>query len=145
MARLYTGAAFKQQLDATFEGDQGEVMKFVGASRQELTALLRGNLGAMASRVCRITRDEVVSILPEGGSITGLPDLSELNWERYTAVYADLHINHPSLHCVCLDHYRSMVMLLRELHELVYEELLENYCVELLCVVVKEPLISMTR
>ena len=47
----------------------------------------------------------------------GMPDLDELNWERYTAVYADLFINHPSLHCVCLDHYRSMVMLLRELHE----------------------------
>ena len=46
----------------------------------------------------------------------GLPDLSELSWERYTAVYADLFINHPPLHCVCLDHYRSMVMLLRELH-----------------------------
>ncbi|HEY8993494.1 MAG TPA: LacI family DNA-binding transcriptional regulator [Lacunisphaera sp.] len=48
---------------------------------------------------------------------SGLPDLSGLNWERYTAVYADLFINHPPLHCVCLDHYRSMVMLLRELHE----------------------------
>jgi hypothetical protein len=65
----------------TFEGDQNEVMKFVGASRQELTALMRGNLGALASRVCRITRDEVVSVLPEGGSITGLPDLTVLERE----------------------------------------------------------------
>jgi DNA-binding LacI/PurR family transcriptional regulator len=48
---------------------------------------------------------------------SGLPDLSGLNWSRYTAVYADLFINHPPLHCVCMDHYRSMVMLLRELHE----------------------------
>lgn len=47
---------------------------------------------------------------------SGLPDLSGLSWERYTAVYADLFINHPPLHCVCMDHYRSMVMLLRELH-----------------------------
>jgi len=46
----------------------------------------------------------------------GLPDLSALSWQRYTAVYADLFINHPPLHCVCLDHYRSMVTLLRELH-----------------------------
>jgi LacI family transcriptional regulator len=48
---------------------------------------------------------------------SGLPDLSGLSWERYTAVYADLFINHPPLHCVCLDHYRSMLTLLRELHE----------------------------
>lgn len=48
---------------------------------------------------------------------SGLPDLSGLNWARYTAVYADLFINNPPLHCVCLDHYRSMLMLLRTLHE----------------------------
>jgi DNA-binding LacI/PurR family transcriptional regulator len=48
---------------------------------------------------------------------SGLPDLTGLNWERYTAVYTDLFISHPPLHCVCMDHYRSMVMLLRELHE----------------------------
>lgn len=45
-----------------------------------------------------------------------MPELSSLRWERYTAVYADLSINHPPLHCVCLNHYRSMQMLLRELH-----------------------------
>lgn len=48
---------------------------------------------------------------------SGLPELSGLNWERYTAVYADLFISNPPLHCVCMDHYRSMVMLLRELHK----------------------------
>jgi len=48
---------------------------------------------------------------------SGLPDLSGLNWQRYTAVYADLFINNPPLHCVCLDHYRSMLMLLRTLHD----------------------------
>jgi DNA-binding LacI/PurR family transcriptional regulator len=46
----------------------------------------------------------------------GFPDLSELSWERYTAVYADYFIDRPTLHCVCLDHYRSMVALLQELH-----------------------------
>ena len=30
-------------------------------------------------------------------------------------------------------------------YELIYGELLENYCVELLCVVVREPLISTTQ
>lgn len=46
----------------------------------------------------------------------GFPDLSELSWSRYTAVYADYFIDHPPLHCVCSDHYRSMIALLYELH-----------------------------
>lgn len=48
---------------------------------------------------------------------SGFPDLSALSWNRYTAVYADYFIDHPPLHCVCSDHYRSMVALLRELHQ----------------------------
>lgn len=47
---------------------------------------------------------------------SGFPDLASLSWKRYTAVYADYFIDHPPLHCVCSDHYRSMVGLLRELH-----------------------------
>ncbi len=46
----------------------------------------------------------------------GFPDLSELSWHRYTAVYADYFIDRPGLHCVCSDHYRSMVALLQETH-----------------------------
>lgn len=48
--------------------------------------------------------------------VVGFPDLTELNWDRYTAVYADYFIDRPSLHCVCSDHYRSMVALLQETH-----------------------------
>ena len=47
---------------------------------------------------------------------SGFPDLMALSWNRYTAVYTDYFIDHPPLHCVCSDHYRSMVSLLRELH-----------------------------
>jgi DNA-binding LacI/PurR family transcriptional regulator len=47
---------------------------------------------------------------------SGFPDLSTLSWKRYTAVYADYFIDHPPLHCVCSDHYRSMVGLLQDLH-----------------------------
>ncbi|HWA86203.1 MAG TPA: LacI family DNA-binding transcriptional regulator [Opitutus sp.] len=47
---------------------------------------------------------------------SGFPDLAELSWKRYTAVYADYFIDHPPLHCVCSDHYRSMIGLLQELH-----------------------------
>lgn len=46
----------------------------------------------------------------------GFPDLTELSWHRYTAVYTDYLIDHPPLHCVCADHYRSMVNLLHDLH-----------------------------
>lgn len=46
----------------------------------------------------------------------GFPDLTELSWSRYTAVYTDYLIDHPPLHCVCADHYRSMANLLHELH-----------------------------
>jgi LacI family transcriptional regulator len=45
---------------------------------------------------------------------SGFPDLSGLTWNRYTAVYADYFIDSPPLHCVCSDHYRSMVALLQE-------------------------------
>jgi LacI family transcriptional regulator len=47
---------------------------------------------------------------------SGFPDLSELSWDRYAAVYVDYYIDHPPLHCVCSDHYRSMVSLMQELH-----------------------------
>ncbi len=48
---------------------------------------------------------------------SGFPDLASLRWEQYTAVYIDYFIDHPPLHCVCSDHYRSMVSLLQQLHE----------------------------
>lgn len=47
---------------------------------------------------------------------SGFPDYSSLSWERYTAVYTDYYIDQPSLHCVCSDHYRSMVGLLHHIH-----------------------------
>ena len=47
---------------------------------------------------------------------SGFPDLEELDWRRYTAVYIDYLIDHPPLHCVCSDHYHSMISLLQELY-----------------------------
>jgi len=46
---------------------------------------------------------------------SGFPDLTSLSWQRYTGVYADYFIDSPALHCVCSDHYRSMVALLQDL------------------------------
>jgi len=53
---------------------------------------------------------QAIVVLPA----SGFPDLSGLTWQRYTAVYADYFIDSPPLHCVCSDHYRSMVALLHE-------------------------------
>jgi len=56
-------------------------------------------------------------LLPASGS----PDLSALSWDRYTAVYTDYFIEAPPLHCVCCDHYRSMVTLMGELRARGYQ------------------------
>ena len=95
------------------------VLKGVGDRAAELGFKMeRFELGPEGMRLKRL--DTILHTRNIQGLVVlpafGLPDLSELSWERYTAVYADLFINHPPLHCVCLDHYRSMVMLLRELH-----------------------------
>lgn len=52
------------------EGDQAEVMRFAGAHRDLLQALLRGeDDGAFAGRICKITADAVACVAPTGGSI----------------------------------------------------------------------------
>ncbi len=40
------------------------------------------------------------------------PDWSQLDWSRYAAVYTDYVIDRPPLHCVCCNHYRSMLSVL---------------------------------
>ena len=45
------------------------------------------------------------------------PDWLGLEWSRYAAVYTDYVIERPPLHCICCNHYRSMVSLLATLHE----------------------------
>lgn len=45
------------------------------------------------------------------------PDWLELDWSRYAAVYTDYVIERPPLHCVCCNHYRSMVGVLTRLFE----------------------------
>jgi len=49
------------------------------------------------------------------------PDLTQLDWSRYAGVYADYIIEHPGLHSVCSDHYRSMLTTLQRLHALGYK------------------------
>lgn len=43
------------------------------------------------------------------------PSLGPFNWERYAGVYLDYQIDRPALHCVCSDHFQSMMDTLHEL------------------------------
>lgn len=43
------------------------------------------------------------------------PDYSQLDWSDYAGVYTDYNIQHPALHCVCCNHYRSMMEVLEQL------------------------------
>lgn len=45
------------------------------------------------------------------------PDWSALDWSRYAGVYTDYIIERPPLHCVCCNHYRSMISTLTRLVE----------------------------
>jgi DNA-binding LacI/PurR family transcriptional regulator len=54
-----------------------------------------------------------VFVLP----ISEEPDLSQFDWSRYAAVYSDYMIRKPSLHTVCSNHYRSMLLVLDRLKE----------------------------
>jgi LacI family transcriptional regulator len=48
------------------------------------------------------------------------PDLTQLGWARFAGVYAGHIVEHPALHSVCSDHYRSMMMTLQQLRRLGY-------------------------
>jgi hypothetical protein len=48
-------------------------MKFAGATRQDVQALMDGRVEGVSARVCTITRQTVVSISPPGGSVLGEP------------------------------------------------------------------------
>jgi DNA-binding LacI/PurR family transcriptional regulator len=43
------------------------------------------------------------------------PDLTQFDWSRYAGVYTDYIIRRPSLHTICSNHYRSMLLVLDQL------------------------------
>lgn len=49
------------------------------------------------------------------------PDLSNLDWTRFAGIYTDYIIERPALHCVCCNHYRSMITVLTRLAERGYK------------------------
>jgi DNA-binding LacI/PurR family transcriptional regulator len=58
-----------------------------------------------------------IIILPAWGD----PDLSLLDWSCYAGVYTDYIIEHPALHSVSCDHYRSLISTLQKLMALGYK------------------------
>lgn len=97
--------------DAVFEG--------VAAKSEQLGFKVdRFQLGATGLKHSRL--DSILQTRGINGLVVlpaaGFPDLSGLSWSRYTAVYVDYFVDSPPMHCVCSDHYRSMIGLLRELH-----------------------------
>ncbi|PTX95658.1 LacI family DNA-binding transcriptional regulator [Opitutus sp. ER46] len=50
------------------------------------------------------------------------PDLTNLDWHTFAGIYTDYIIEHPALHSVCPDHYRSMLAALQRLAGLGYRQ-----------------------
>jgi LacI family transcriptional regulator len=48
------------------------------------------------------------------------PDLTNLDWSTFAGIYTDYIIEHPALHSVCPDHYRSLLAALQRLAALGY-------------------------
>ncbi len=49
------------------------------------------------------------------------PDTTALDWSRYAGVYTDYNVGEPVLHCMCCNHYRSMLLVLEKLTALGYK------------------------
>jgi len=78
-----------------------------------------GKRGLSATRLDTILQSRGIRgvfLLPVGDD----PDLSSLDWSRYSGVYADYIMEHPALHTICADHYRSMITALQRLQNLGY-------------------------
>jgi len=58
-----------------------------------------------------------VIILPQWST----PNWSTLEWGSYAGVYADYGIEHPPLHTVCCDHFRTVTSALARLEEMGYQ------------------------
>ncbi len=50
------------------------------------------------------------------------PDLDNLDWKNFAGIYTDYIIEHPALHSVCPDHYRSLLAALQRLERLGYTQ-----------------------
>jgi LacI family transcriptional regulator len=79
-----------------------------------------GHRGLTSTRLDTILQSRGIRgvfLLPVGES----PDLSSLDWSKYSGVYADYIMEHPALHTICADHYRSMATAMQRVHALGYK------------------------
>jgi LacI family transcriptional regulator len=82
----------------------------------KLEQFLVGNAGMTVARLDSILQSRGIHgvlLLPSWYA----PDWLGLDWSRYAGVYTDYVIERPPLHCVCSNHYRSMMALLTRLSE----------------------------
>jgi LacI family transcriptional regulator len=73
-----------------------------------------GHLGVSVQRLDSILQSRGISgviLLPSWDE----PDLSQLDWTRFTGIYTDYIIERPKLHTVCSDQYRSLLAALQRL------------------------------
>jgi LacI family transcriptional regulator len=85
----------------------------------KLQLFLVGRQGVELSRLDTILQSrgiQGVLVLPAWRE----PDLSRLDWSRYAGIYTDYMIEHPALHAVCCDHFRSIVNVLQRLERMGY-------------------------
>jgi len=85
----------------------------------KLQPFLVGKQGVECSRLDTILQSrgiQGVLVMPAWQE----PDLSRLDWSRYSGIYTDYNIEHPALHAVCCDHYRSITTSLERLARMGY-------------------------
>lgn len=86
----------------------------------KLEEFVVGQVGLTVPRLDSILQSRGIHgviLLPEWNA----PDWSKLSWSHYAGIYADHGIERPPLHCVCCDHYRSMMAALARLTSLGYK------------------------
>lgn len=80
-----------------------------------------GNGGVSVQRLDSILQSRGIHgviLLP----VWGEPDLTNLDWNAFAGIYTDYIIEHPALHSVCPDHYRSLLSALQRLANLGYAQ-----------------------
>jgi len=86
----------------------------------KLETFLVGRKGVTLPRLDTILQSrgiQAVFLLPAWAT----PDFTKLDWSRYAGIYADYAIEHPTLHAVCSDHHRSLMLALGRLRDLGYK------------------------
>lgn len=91
----------------------------LGFKAETIITGARGISGARLDTILQARGIRGLLVLPIAQKV----DLSGLDWSHFAGIYTDYLIEHPALHAVCSDHYRSMVFAVQRLHDLGYRRL----------------------